>query len=61
MQPTAQCNNDSGSGRVEEAGEWYRENRENCPHPVIPYLMLVFGLSGPKEAIEAIRLAVFAS
>jgi hypothetical protein len=48
---------DCGSGRVEVAAEWYRQHRAECPRPIIPFMILNFGLSGPREAIEALRIA----
>jgi hypothetical protein len=57
MHPPSENHCDCGSGRVREAADWSRLNRETCPHPVVPYLTIIFGLNGPKEAIEALRLA----
>lgn len=41
---------------VAAAGDWYRSNRDACPHPVIPALCEQFGLSA-LQAVAAIRLA----
>lgn len=38
------------------AARWYTENRAGCPHPVIPTLRSMFGLSA-LEAVQAIRIA----
>ncbi len=38
------------------AARWYAEHRADCPHPVIPHLKRMFGLSG-AEAVNAIREA----
>lgn len=55
--PTENHHSDTGSGRVREAADYYRTHREICPHPVVPFLVLTFGLTGPREAIEALRIA----
>ena len=56
MPPTqnrASCDN----GRIKVAAEWYRANRAQCPRPIIPFMILNFGLAGPREAVEALKLA----
>jgi hypothetical protein len=45
-----------GGPAATRAGLWYAENRENCPHPIMPALRRMFGLSA-LEAVQAIRVA----
>lgn len=48
---------DCGSGRVELAANWYREHLRECPRPIVGHLVRTFGLAGPREALEALKLA----
>jgi hypothetical protein len=45
-----------GASAAMRAGLWYAENRQNCPHPIIPVLRRMFSLSA-LEAVQALRIA----
>jgi hypothetical protein len=45
------------SVRVEIAAQWYRQQRADCPRPIVGHLIRTFGLNGPREAIEALKIA----
>lgn len=48
---------DQHDERVTIAANWYRQHRSECPRPIVGHLVRTFGLSGPREAIEALKIA----
>lgn len=59
LRPETDDHASCGSGRIEEAAQWYRQHRAECPRPIIPNLIRRFGLANPREAIEVLRIAAF--
>jgi hypothetical protein len=45
-----------GASAATRAGQWYAENRDTCPRPIVPTLRAMFGLSA-LEAVQAIQFA----
>ncbi|MCT8999623.1 hypothetical protein [Chelativorans intermedius] len=45
-----------GASAAMRAAQWYAENRDNCPRPIVPTLKRMFGVSA-LEAVQAIQTA----
>ena len=43
--------------RVLLAAAWHRLQRLECRHPIVLHLQRIFGFSGLREAIEALKIA----
>ena len=44
------------NARLDEAADWYRGNRDQCPRPIVAELRRRFGLS-THDAVKALALA----
>ena len=36
---------------VDQAAEWFAQNREHCPRPIVPFLRERFGLSASEACL----------